>query len=275
MRIQWVIFALSVLVSGCSHFPSLQTPYNDRNPLIDGPIEVDVPRRNVPLLSSQGYTFSDAYATARGNPTQGNLRKFLESGMTYADLQCSEYFSRIDWTRAQRDFAQKETTLVGSLTTALLGLADAGSAVTGAVGSAFGFSSSSFDTYNTAFLASTDIGLLQQLVTSAQAQDKNTILKRVSETSGIWPNRIDSLDLAVSDLNTYIGRCTPTGIRNLLKASIEEKTKKQIEGTLGATVKSADALSLSVPEKKAAASAGAPGAVESGGLKDSDGTKKK
>jgi len=234
MQIRPMIFFLSLLISGCSHFPSLQTPYNDRNPLIDGPIEAKVPRRDVPLLSSQGYTFSDAYAAARFNPTQDKLRKFLESGMTYADLQCSEYFSRIDWTHAQRDFAQKEITLVGSLTTALLGMARAGSAVTGAAGSAFGFSSSSFDTYNTAFLASTDIGLLQQLVMSAQSQDKIKILKRVSETSGIWPKRIDSLDLAISDLNTYIGRCTPTGIRNLLKASIEEKTKKQIEGVLGA-----------------------------------------
>jgi len=234
---------------GCSSFTSLQTPYNDRNPLVDGPIEVEKPRTDVPLLSSQGYRFSAAYALAKKEPTQLNLRRFLESGMAYTDLQCSEYFSRIDWTRAQRDYSQKQTTLVGSLTTAMLGLADAGSAVTGGVGSAFGFSSSSFDAYNSAFLASTDIGLLQELVASAQAKDKSTLLKRVSGTTGTWPLRIDSLDLAVSDLNTYIGRCTPTGIRNLLKASIQDKTKSQVEEAVSAKVTSGEALGLSTPEK--------------------------
>ncbi|MFS2124313.1 hypothetical protein [Pseudomonas sp. Pseusp97] len=219
---------ITLFISGCSNFPSLQTPYNDRNPLIDGPIKVENPQPDEPLLSSQGYRFSASYKEAKTSPTPANLRKFLESGMTYTDLQCSDYFSRIDWTRAQRDYAQKQTTLAGSLTTAMLGLADAGSAATGAVGSAFGFTSSSFDAYNTAFLASTDIGLLQELVASAQVQDKREILKRVTATSGSWPDRIDSLDLAVSDLNTYISRCTPTGIRNLLKASIQEKTKQQI-----------------------------------------------
>ena len=250
-RINKIHYILPIIVScgGCSFFPSLQTPYNDRNPLVDGPIEVSSPRKNIPLLSSQGYRFSEAYAVASTDPKQENLRKFIESGMTYTDLQCSDYFSRIDWTRAQRDYTQKQTTLAGSLTTAMLGLADAGSAVTGAAGSAFGFTSSSFDAYNTAFLASTDIGLLQELVASAQAKDKKTLLKRVTAASGAWPDRIDSLDLAVSDLNTYIGRCTPTGIRNLLKASIQEKTKQQIEDAVSAKVDSADALGLSEPKK--------------------------
>lgn len=237
----------TMLISGCSSFPSLQTPYIERNPLVDGPIKVQNPTPDEPLLSSQGYRFSAFYKDAKASPTQENLRKFLESGMTYTDLQCSNYFSRIDWTRAQRDYAQKQTTLAGSLTTAMLGLADAGSAATGAVGSAFGFASSSFDAYNTAFLASTDIGLLQELVISAQVQDKREILKRVTAKSGSWPDRIDSFDLAVSDLNTYISRCTPTGIRNLLKASIQDKTKQQITDSTEPSV-TGERLSLSPSE---------------------------
>ena len=223
-----IILAITYLtVSGCGNFPTLQTPYNDRNILVDGPIEVTTPRKDIPLLSSQGYRFSDSYKMAKSDPKPENLRQFLESGMAYADLQCKEYFGRVDLTRAHREYAQKQITLAGRLTTALLGIADAGSAVTGAAGSAFGFTSSSFDTYNSAFLASTDIGLLQDLVTTSQAIEKIKILQRVTSTSGVWPSRIDTFDLALSDLDTYISKCTPIGIRNLLKASILEKTNRE------------------------------------------------
>lgn len=246
-------FAIS-MAGGCKFFPTMQTPYNDRNHLIDGPIEVKKPRPDFPLLSSQGYRFSQAYAAAKKEPTKANLKTFIESAMTYEDLRCADYFSRIDWTRAQRDYAQKQVTLAGSLTTALLGLADAGSAITGAAGSAFGFTSSSFDAYNSAFLASTDIGLIQELVISAQTQDKVSILKRVNRETGVWPDRIDSFDLAVSDLNQYIYRCTQPGIRNLLKASIQEKTKEQLSNAISPKgVKNSDALGLASPieEKEA------------------------
>ncbi|WP_156333229.1 hypothetical protein [Pseudomonas sp. NBRC 111119] len=242
----------TALPAACSNFPNYQTPYNEQNPLYSGPTlpktspdKASTNSPSTPKFSSQGYRFASAYAAAKDNPTQAKLRAFMEAGMTYEDLLCSHYFSKIDFTRAHREYAQKQSTLAGSLTTALLGLADAGSAVTGAAGAAFGFTSSSFDAYNTAFLASTDIGLLQDLVISAQVQDKREILKRVTATSGIWPDRIDSLDLAISDLNTYISRCTPTGIRNLLKASIRDKTEKQI----GKSPEDSERLGLT-PNKK-------------------------
>lgn len=225
----------SVLLAGCGHFQKFQTPYLNPNPLLTGTRDTDPGDKNGPGLRAQGIAFSKAYAEAKRTGAQQDLKKFLESGMAYADLECTYYFTRLDYTHAQRDFAQKETTLVGGLTTALLGLADAGSAVTGGAGAAFGFTSSSFDTYNSAFLASDDVGLLQQLVSSVQNNDKIEILRRVtnSDSGASWPDRIDTLDLAVSDLNVYISRCTPIGIRNLLKESIANKTTNEVRKAQG------------------------------------------
>lgn len=224
-----VVFFCVLALEGCGYLPKYQTPYINPSPLVQGPdvgTGASGAGKSGPSLFAQGTAFSMAYAAAKKSESQENLKRFVESGMAYADLQCSYYFTRLDYTRAQRDFAQKETSLVGSLTTALLGLADAGSAVTGAAGAAFGFTSSSFDTYNSSFLASDDVGLLQQLVLSVQKNDKIEILRRIdnADQSATWPARTDTLDLAVSDLNIYLDRCTPIGIRNLLKESILSKT---------------------------------------------------
>ncbi|WP_156109497.1 hypothetical protein [Pseudomonas cremoricolorata] len=227
----WV--SMMFFVSGCSRFPNLQTPYQDSNPLKGQMTAANDPNSRAEKQLDGDVKFVDqlarfktSYRAAMTNPQASDLKQFLESGMTYYDLQCGDYFSRIDFTRAHREYVQKQTVLVGSLTSAILGLADAGSAVTGATGAAFGFGSASFDAYNSAFLASTDVGLLRELVQSARANDKARILSRIMVPNKTWPETIDSFDSAVSALDEYFLRCHPTGIRNLLKSSIEEKAKR-------------------------------------------------
>lgn len=224
-----IVVTLSALVSGCGMFPSYQTPFSARNPLIDGSLE-GANKQTTTFLSEKAQSWVDAYKKLRSEPKKENVRPYVGSGITYSDLICRDYFERLSLTKAHRDHAKKETNLVGGLTASLMGLAKASASGIAATSAAFSFGSASFDAYDEAFLVSPNIAELEKLVQRKQEQVEILIYRKL-DSSAKWPDGIESMDEADRALNSYIEICTPNGIRNLLSESIEEKKSKTIEKT--------------------------------------------
>ncbi|MGE7992510.1 hypothetical protein ACQKPE_16015 [Pseudomonas sp. NPDC089554] len=224
-----IIAILSVLISGCGMFPSYQTPFSVRNPLIDGSLE-GTNNQTTTFLSEKAQSWVDKYKKLRDDPRKENIRPYVGSGIAYSNLICRDYFERLSLTKAHRDHAKKETNLVGGLTASLMGLAKASAGGIAATSAAFSFGSASFDAYDEAFLVSPNIAELEKLVQRKQEQVEILTYRKLDSTAK-WPDGIESMDEADRALNSYIEICTPNGIRNLLTESIEEKKAKTVEKT--------------------------------------------
>lgn len=149
----------------------------------------------------------------------------MGTGLTYSHLLCKDYFDRLTFTKAHRDYAQKETHLTGGLASAILGLASVNSAVVGGTAALFSFGGASFDTYNETFIVSPDIASLEKLVKEKQFQEEALIYKKLDATTGTWPDRITTLDQAERSLSGYIYHCTVNGITALLDTSVQREAQ--------------------------------------------------
>lgn len=224
-----IVATLFVMVSGCGIFPSYQTPFSVRNPLIDGSLE-GPNKQATTFLNQKAQSWVDAYNKLRDEPKKENVRRYVGTGITYSNLICRDYFERLSLTKAHRDHAKKETNLIGGLTASLMGLAKASASGIAATSAAFSFGSASFDAYDEAFLVSPNIAELDKLVQRKQEQVELLIYRKL-DSSAKWPDGIETMDEADRALSSYIETCSSNGIRNLLSESIEEKKAKTTEKT--------------------------------------------
>lgn len=220
-----LILLLSIL-SGCSFFPSYQTPFSVRNPLIDGELE-GAGGKTTNFKAEKAQAWIDAYKDLKktASPTAAQLDKYVGTGITYSQLLCRDYFERLSLTKAHRDHAQKEGNLTGGLVASVMGLAEASAGAIAGTSAAFSFGSASFDAYNESFLVSPNISELESLVQKRQVQEELIIYRKLYLASGNWPDKIASMDQADRALSGYIAICTPNGIRNLVNDSILAKKK--------------------------------------------------
>ncbi|WP_288401737.1 lipoprotein [uncultured Acinetobacter sp.] len=226
-----LLTSLTLLLSACS-WPSvekLQTPYSPKHFLVKGDIK-NKKDQDVKYLADKGIIFSDAYNAVQKSETPENLKKYTTSGMSYANLLCSEFFDNLTYTKSHRDFAQKTTNLAGGLSSALLGLAQSKASVISAVGSIFGFGQATFNNYNESYIASPDIDTLRSLVKEKMKNSAIGIYGKLSaDTSKKYPERIENFVQAESELNDYIEICTANGMRELVKESVDTKKKNLAE----------------------------------------------
>lgn len=220
------------LLTGCSVFPNYQTPFSVRNPLIYGGMKAKDGTTDTTYLAEKAQAFVDAYKAARDGESDATVKKYLGTGITYSHLLCKEYFDKLTFTKAHRDFAKKGTNLTAGLASSLMGLAKASSAAVAGTSVLFSFGEASFDSYNESFIVSPDISNLERLVKEKQQEEEAILYKMLNASTGNWPDRIQTLDQAERALSRYIFHCTANGIRILLDSSVQQKAKEVQDNTI-------------------------------------------
>lgn len=236
------------MLAGCSSFSTLQTPFSVRNPLVHGVMTADAGNTTF-YLSEKAQAFIDAYKDAKATSNETTVRAYLGAGITYSHLLCKDYFDRLTLTKAHRDFAQKETNLAAGLSATVLGLAKASSANIAGVGALFSFGGASYDAYNESFIVSPELSELERLVKEKQLEEEVVIYKKLNAAENQrWPDRIETLDQAERALSGYIFHCTVNGMRILLSASIQQKTR-EIEANVPIIQRDQNTAPTALPQK--------------------------
>lgn len=141
-----------------------------------------------------------------------NVKLHVRSGLALSDYFCTNFFDRISEHSGKRRFARNTTNDVGTMVSTVLGLASAGSGLTGGVGAGFGLLDSSWRNYDENFLVSADLPTLRRLVLSEQAKFRDTL---------VMP---DNYPDATNVILRYADLCSFVGMKGLLVESMEGKT---------------------------------------------------
>lgn len=226
---------IAILFLGCSVLPPLGTPFSAEDPTINGngdfteEIMISSTKKRYWMsykvaLEAGGYTVEKVedkekfpnfktieLTTPEANVTANTI--FWKEGRIYANSLCTSFFNRLSITHAHRQHAQKQTNIAGGLVSAILGLSGVPSAVVGGAGALFNGAESSFDAYNTSFLATPNVDQMQALVRKTQ--------QKIS--SDVNESKLEYVSDVLMRLNEYSYPCSFTGMQNLLDSSINEK----------------------------------------------------
>lgn len=223
---------LIFLIQSCSFFPKYQTPFSVEDPSIKG--ENSYATGTMISSTQKRYWLSYRYALEQGGYTVADEEsfpgfkttgftapmenkdanyQFWKEGQSYSKSLCSDFFRRISLAKAHREHAKKQTNIVGGLVTAGMGLASNSAEAVGAAGLAFSGAESSFDAYDSTYLVTPDIGLLEALVKAIQNKKSSTITK----------NDLTHVSDTIRHLNDYVYPCTFTGMQALLDHSLNKK----------------------------------------------------
>lgn len=191
---------------------------------------------------------SDAAAVARlgclrlKQGTPEDAKRHLKSGMNLANTYCDDYFRRIAVRKQTRQFGRSTTNDVGTATSVGLGLAKAGSILTGGAGALFGLADGIFRNYDAAFIVEPDLGKMLNLVKTAQ----RTLNDEFDE------NPPTTYAEANSAIAAYAQLCSYVGMDNLLNAAVEAgSTPETIEEAVARFQTTASGLNKSDEEKAA------------------------
>lgn len=138
-------------------------------------------------------------------------KKYLDSGLTAVDLYCQEFFKQISTSQAHRQFLRSQTNQVGGFVSAILGITNAGSNVTGGVGALFSFLDASVENYDAAFLVAPDLPTVQDLINRTQRTLALELLG--ADVKYNYPQ-------AERALVMYANNCTFNGIRTIVNKSL-------------------------------------------------------
>jgi len=154
------------------------------------------------------------------------VRAFAQAGFALSDLYCRTFFRRLALHSNVRRFDHSVVNGVGTLASAIMGLASVGSAATAAVGTAFGTADSAFTSYDATFLVEPDPSLLEQ-----------DVLKRQGDVEIQFDTewRDSTKHLTYYDANKYIERhasyCTFYGMKAIINANLKSDSKTDAKKT--------------------------------------------
>ena len=168
--------------------------------------------------------------------------QYYQAGTALSDIYCDDYFRRIALHKQKRQFGRSATNDVGTAASAAMGLANAGSAITGGVGTAFGLLDSLFRNYDAAFVVEPNLGRMMDLVKTAQAAHR----ERWEEAA------VTDFYVAHRAINGYAVHCSYVGMQKLLDRAIEEGTEAaSIEDTVTRFQNAAERMELQLAEERA------------------------
>lgn len=142
---------------------------------------------------------------------QDDYTRHLKAGLALADLYCDDYFRRIAVRKQTRQFGRSTTNDVGTAASAALGLATAGSVVTGGAGVLFGLLDGIYRNYDAAFVVEPDLGKMLDLVKTAQTQFRDNVTEAPPA----------SFADANSAITAYAQLCSYAGMDELLNVALE------------------------------------------------------
>jgi hypothetical protein len=164
-------------------------------------------------------------------------QRYYAAGLALSDIYCDDYFRRIAEHKQKRQFGRSTTNDVGTAASAGLGLASAGSILTGGIGAAFGLADNLFRNYDNAFVVEPNLGKMLKLIKTAQSTLK----------SSTQPDSFTNYFEAHRAVSEYAQLCSYVGMDALLDRAIES-------GTVAITreAKAAAASEANPPAKPAA-----------------------
>lgn len=175
-----------------------------------------------------------------GTPTEA--KRHLDWGIALANIYCDDYFRRIAVRKQTRQFGRSTTNDVGTAASVGLGLAQAGSILTGGAGALFGLADGIFRNYDTAFVVEPDLGKMLKLVQTAQGTMSANFKTSPPETYA----------QANAAIASYAQLCSYSGMDNLLDEALEAGTTPEtIEQAVARFQTTASGLKKSKQERVA------------------------
>ena len=247
MRYLFILFA--ILLAGCSQVGRLRTDISAPAPALGQ--EVTALRNNLAVafverriddtgaIGCEPRTPHGATCLMyRTDGTRGEIDAYLASAFAVTNSLCDDFFRATNAAALHRQNVRANVNDVGTLITAILGFAKAGSIATSAVASATGFGDSVLRNYDTAYLVTPDLAVLQPLVRAEQVEVRR----------GIAAAPPASFQTAHDAVLLYAEPCTYLGMKRLLTRSVQLQTVVTQRG-LAAT---ADAIVAAAPAVPAA-----------------------
>lgn len=148
------------------------------------------------------------------------VRNHIKAGFALSDLYCDVFFRRIALHYSDRKMARGVFNDVGAAVSAVLGLAKAGSAVTGGAGAGFALIDSSFRNYDETFLVTPDLPVLQRKVFDEQDKFSQEALKDANIPGDYFT--------ANSIILRYANLCSFVGMKGLINASLSQTTSSDM-----------------------------------------------
>ena len=229
------IFLSIILIQGCSSLTKFQTPFSVEDPTIKGK---SIAASGTMISSTQKrYWYSYMHALKKGgydvedsndfpgfttNGLIGPLQdkdanfQFWKEGQVYAKSLCTDFFRRISLAKAHRDFAKKEVNIIGGLVTAAMGLLSSSAEFVGATGLVFSSTEASFESYDSSYLVTPNLGLMETLVKEMQAKKSREVTK----------DNLEYVSDVITHLNEFVYPCTYTGMQTLLDSSLNKKIEE-------------------------------------------------
>lgn len=174
-------------------------------------------------LTTLKQASSTQLAALQGNgllavPRYQALKEMWQAGVSYADLNCANYFDLASRQQTTRDFLAKEVQLLAGLTSAVQGLTGVSAKVISATASSFSFGQSAMSTYETTMALSPDIYLLQKAV---QLKKRNQ--RKLLDNPALFAGSYYDVEQA---LLAYAEPCTFTGLKSIINEALQEKNQK-------------------------------------------------
>ena len=178
------------------------------------------------------------------NVNADDFKAHLAAGLGLSDLYCDDYFRRITLRKQTRQFGRSTTNDVGTAASVGLGLASAGSVLTGGAGALFGLADGIFRNYDAAFVVEPDLGKMLDLVKSAQGEMRESF-KEGPPASYAEAN---------AGITAYAQLCSYAGMDDLLNTALEAGSNPEtIEEAVARFQTTASGLNQTKEEKDAAA----------------------
>jgi hypothetical protein len=156
--------------------------------------------------------FTDAARDAKmQSANQASIAAFLDSGMALTDLFCLDYFNRVTKNHQHRGFTRAFLNDTNGLVSAIMGLTQAGSLATGAVGASFSFANSTAENVESNYMVSVDMASAQELTKDAMSKLAAHYRDKAPPATYYEAER---------DLANYASICTFTGIHGLIAKSV-------------------------------------------------------
>ncbi len=169
----------------------------------------------------------------KDDPSPLQVKHYLDAGFALSDLYCKNFFRRVSSHSQSRGFARNNVNDVGASISVILGLAKAGSVVTGGLGAIFGLADGIFRTYDQQFLVSPDLANVQKLVFAAQYQFR--VKYKTQQPDNYYE--------AASVIAEHANMCSFLGMKVLINTSLTKNTETTVNNVSDAADTSSIAAS--------------------------------
>lgn len=165
-------------------------------------------------------------------------RRFVVAGFEYADARCEDYMSALRQLDVVRRQATTQTTLIGTATAGILGIAQATSAAIAITGIAFGLAGATIDNVAGGLLYELPPSTVRGLIERLRQTYEDAL------TSADWQDRPS----AFRTIRGYVELCLPAVIEAHVASAVSVATPEAVSRRGPPRLRMVDAVSFSATE---------------------------